>query len=279
MQRTVVWVTHQYVAFHRWADAPAEVMFLREYHRHVFHVKLGVEVSHGDRDVEFFILKDRLANYCSAQFKDRYMELSCEQMATQIVNALHGAWCEVSEDGENGAWVEGLPACRKKTKCFVGTECEGPHAGDTVFFVPGSVTPERFQRAWSAYLVDHSLPYRIYYGAGNDHALNEATLYSIIKTAENINVEGIGMIDGIDVELAPGPMTPTLHARLKNPRITCIGVKGFVGSGECRWVKKVTSDTIYWFAYDKDKSNKLSDAPAYSTPINHNAFNNDVDVE
>ena len=108
--RTSVWVTTSFVGFHYWEQAPEEVAFLRNVHRHVFHVKATVDVSHSDRDVEFFILKRNLNIYCQ-KFEGTTFTYSCEQLA-----AFLGDWLqadnfvvrsvEVSEDGENGARVD-----------------------------------------------------------------------------------------------------------------------------------------------------------------------------
>lgn len=105
-----VWVTDSFVGFHKWVDAPDEVYFLRNEHRHVFHVKVSVAVTHGDRDVEFFILKRDLGNHC-ARFADQSFLYSCEQLASMLGELLQEdrykvQWVEVSEDGENGARVE-----------------------------------------------------------------------------------------------------------------------------------------------------------------------------
>lgn len=105
-----VWVTASFVGFHKWIDAPDEVAFLRNEHRHVFHVKVSVAVTHGDRDVEFFILKRDLSDHC-AGFAGRSFLYSCEQVAFILGELLQKdqykvQWVEVSEDGENGARVE-----------------------------------------------------------------------------------------------------------------------------------------------------------------------------
>lgn len=100
-----VYVTTQFVAFHRWTEAPDEVAFLRQFHRHVFHVKMLMHVAHNDRDLEFFILKARLEAYIQSKLVGRYVDWSCETMATMILNQFEAAQVDVSEDGENGAVV------------------------------------------------------------------------------------------------------------------------------------------------------------------------------
>ena len=101
---TVIYVTHQFVGFHRWKDAPHAVRFLREYHRRVFHVKLAVRVYHEDRETEFFDLKARLGRYLET-FRNQYFDHSCETLARMIRDDFKAEWVDVSEDGENGAVV------------------------------------------------------------------------------------------------------------------------------------------------------------------------------
>lgn len=106
-----IWVTTTFVAFHYWKNAPDAVAFLRQPHRHVFHVKVSSGVSHSDRDVEFFTLKRDLEELLS-RFVGTTSSLSCEQWCHVIRGQLHHMYdyqsifeVEVSEDGENGAKV------------------------------------------------------------------------------------------------------------------------------------------------------------------------------
>ena len=102
-----VYCTNTVEGIHRWKDAPKEVAFLRNPHRHLFNIKTYVRVGHDDRDVEFIMLKGMV---------DRYMLLkpiqeteSCEQIAKRLRNYLTKQYhltvtqIEVNEDGENGA--------------------------------------------------------------------------------------------------------------------------------------------------------------------------------
>lgn len=111
MKRTIVFCRTRFEGFHHWPGAPEEVRFLRALHRHEFHVELGVEVTHDDRDVEFILLKRKLDQTISMMQRRQGVETwSCETWAKQILETAR-AWgrlfyCEVSEDGENGARVE-----------------------------------------------------------------------------------------------------------------------------------------------------------------------------
>ena len=53
-KRTVI-ATVQVVGYHKWADAPEEVRYLSNHHRHLFTVRAEFDVTHDDRDVEFHI--------------------------------------------------------------------------------------------------------------------------------------------------------------------------------------------------------------------------------
>ena len=103
--KTTVWVTTLFEGFHRWIDAPTDVAFLREYHRHIFEVKLGVEVLHNDRETEFFQLKRKVDEYLNHHFEGQYFDHSCETIAVELFHEFAAYFVEVSEDGENGATV------------------------------------------------------------------------------------------------------------------------------------------------------------------------------
>ena len=98
---------------HRWKDCPYdEVSFLKDWHRHVFHVEVKMSVTHEDREVEFILVKGRLNDFLSGLFKDK-MELSCEAISMKIFEFLSGLYgvyrnysIYVFEDGENGGGIE-----------------------------------------------------------------------------------------------------------------------------------------------------------------------------
>lgn len=112
-KKITVWVTTQFIGFHKWPEAPDKVSFLRNKHRHVFHVRVGVNVTHSNRDVEFFLLQEAL-NIAAQSYVVSVMEiketLSCEQIAQLFADTLSKqcSVCSVtvSEDGENGATLE-----------------------------------------------------------------------------------------------------------------------------------------------------------------------------
>lgn len=108
--KTLIYVTTNFIGFHYWPQAPEAVSFLRHIHRHVFGVKLTVRVSHEDRDVEFFLLKQDLGEVLKSLLAKLAARpsMSCEMMATFIYEDIKQqgytvAEVEVNEDGENGA--------------------------------------------------------------------------------------------------------------------------------------------------------------------------------
>ena len=106
MPTNSIWIRFQFEAFHRWKDAPVEVAFLRDRHRHLFHVRVEWPVSHAEREREFFI-EQRAAQAAAARLRQEpdSEEWSCETWATRIMEATGASRVEVSEDGENGATV------------------------------------------------------------------------------------------------------------------------------------------------------------------------------
>ena len=101
--KTIVWVSTTFEGFHRWIDAPMDVDFLKNFHRHIFEVKLGVAVTDTNREIEFFQLKRKVDAFILEEFEGHYFEFSCEQMAETLLHKFNACFVEVSEDGENGA--------------------------------------------------------------------------------------------------------------------------------------------------------------------------------
>ena len=114
------WVTArtQFRGLHNWPNCPIdEVGFLRDPHRHTFHVMVSVEVSGADREVEFFVLQRQIDSIIAARFakEDESFVIgarSCEMIADVIYEGLQGELGDrevkisVSEDGENEAMCE-----------------------------------------------------------------------------------------------------------------------------------------------------------------------------
>lgn len=107
-----IWVTTKFTGFHCWPDAPEIVGFLRNLHRHIFGVRVEVEVDHANRNVEFFILKTYVDRVCGSLIQELIKDpsKSCEMMAEFIGEKLQAVEFKVvsvsvDEDGENGGQV------------------------------------------------------------------------------------------------------------------------------------------------------------------------------
>lgn len=109
---TYVYCQTRFIGFHRWPSAPDEVKYLRDRHRHEFHVKVTVKVKHDDRDVEFITLRNAVdLMFCGNGSEHELGSKSCEMIAEDIISFVEADGnykiysVEVSEDGENGAIV------------------------------------------------------------------------------------------------------------------------------------------------------------------------------
>lgn len=103
--KLLIAVSTNFVGMHRWLNAPEDVKYLRDFHRHLFGVKVFVKVGHGDREVEFHTLKARVDAFLDAHYRNRTFELSCEQIAEHLLNHFGAEMVEVSEDGENSGFA------------------------------------------------------------------------------------------------------------------------------------------------------------------------------
>lgn len=95
---------------HCWPECPIEeVKFLREPHRHLFHIRASKEVSHNDRDIEIIKLKRDIRAYLWETYGDgrqcQFDRMSCEDLAEEILKEFNCEVVEVLEDNENGAIV------------------------------------------------------------------------------------------------------------------------------------------------------------------------------
>ncbi len=109
MKETFVIIKTQFSAIHSWEKCPIkEVAFLRNKHRHVFHVTMKIKVNHNDRDIEFIQAKNRLNHWLRANWEQQDLgQMSCEMMAETLFTFFSDVKSvEVMEDNENGAIVE-----------------------------------------------------------------------------------------------------------------------------------------------------------------------------
>ena len=105
-----VFCTLQIEGIHNWPDCPFdEVAYLRDPHRHVFHIKAYKAVNHDDRDTEFIMMKHEIQLYFRHNYYKTHLKcclfgaMSCEMIARELIDAFGLTRCEVSEDNENGA--------------------------------------------------------------------------------------------------------------------------------------------------------------------------------
>ena len=111
-----IWVTFQREGIHCFpaaAEDPklADVAFLANPHRHIFHFRVAIDVFHDDRELEFIQFKRWLESlYVNTVLQLDYK--SCEMIADDLYAQIaakypnRDVWIEVSEDGENGCYVE-----------------------------------------------------------------------------------------------------------------------------------------------------------------------------
>lgn len=110
MNDAVIRVRFALPGFHSWPDAPDRRAYLRDVHRHVFHVEVCTHVSHDDREIEFHDLQDEAREIFESILTSLTGPRSCEHMARVLGAKLrehHKRTFEVTvwEDNECGATV------------------------------------------------------------------------------------------------------------------------------------------------------------------------------
>lgn len=106
MVKTNIIINTQFPALHCWPGCDIHGMeYLRNPHRHVFYVRLKMEVMHDDRDVEFINFKKQVDKELQEKYYNKDLgHTSCEMLC----DAFLGKWNRVSyvrvmEDNENGS--------------------------------------------------------------------------------------------------------------------------------------------------------------------------------
>ena len=119
----MIWVTFRKEGIHKYPAAATDpnlatgdeydVSFLATPHRHIFHFRVWLSVTHNDRDVEFIQFKRWLEKlYSSNQGVLSLDYKSCEMMSDDLYAQISArypdreVWIEVSEDGENGSFIK-----------------------------------------------------------------------------------------------------------------------------------------------------------------------------
>ena len=119
----MIWVTFQKEGIHCYPAAATDpnlatgdyydVSFLGTPHRHIFHFRVWLGVTHNDRDVEFIQFKRWLERLYSSEQSVLSLDYkSCEMMSDDLYAQIsqkypdREVWIEVSEDGENGSFIK-----------------------------------------------------------------------------------------------------------------------------------------------------------------------------
>jgi hypothetical protein len=111
----MVWVKFAKEGIHKYPAAAtdpnlADVAFLANPHRHMFHFKIAISVFHNDRDIEFIQFK----RWCEGLYAGGTLALdykSCEMIADDLYVQINLRYpgrhviIEVSEDDENGCSI------------------------------------------------------------------------------------------------------------------------------------------------------------------------------
>lgn len=118
--KRMIWVTFRKEGIHKYPaalDDPSlatgdeyDVSFLGYPHRHIFHFRVGITVTHNDRDIEFIQFK----RWMEKLYAEQTLVLdykSCEMMSDDLYEQITTKYpgrevhIEISEDGENGAHI------------------------------------------------------------------------------------------------------------------------------------------------------------------------------
>ena len=119
----MIWVTFRKEGIHKYPAAledpnlatgdEYDVSFLANPHRHIFHFRVWLSVTHNDRDVEFIQFKRWLEKLYSSNEGVLSLDYkSCEMMSDDLYAQIQAkypdreVWIEVSEDGENGSFIK-----------------------------------------------------------------------------------------------------------------------------------------------------------------------------
>ncbi len=117
----MIWVTFRKEGIHKYPAALTDpnlatgdeydVSFLGHPHRHIFHFRVWISVTHNDRDIEFIQFKrwlEKLYNESTLTLDYKSCEMMSDELYDTISTKYPGReiWIEVSEDGENGSFIK-----------------------------------------------------------------------------------------------------------------------------------------------------------------------------
>ena len=112
--KRMIYVTFQREGIHHYplaATEPnlADVSFLANPHRHIFHFTVAIQVFHNDRDIEFIQFKRWLESLYQGTLELNHK--SCEMISDDLYEAIASRFpgrdieIKVSEDDENGVVI------------------------------------------------------------------------------------------------------------------------------------------------------------------------------
>jgi len=119
--KRMIWVTFRKEGIHKYPAALEDpnlatgewddVSFLGYPHRHIFHFKVGITVTHNDRDIEFIQFKrwmEKLYSEGTLNLDYKSCEMMSDDLYEKIAEKFPGreVHIDISEDGENGAHIE-----------------------------------------------------------------------------------------------------------------------------------------------------------------------------
>lgn len=119
MSNNYIYIKHVFEGFHRYVDAPDEVAYLRNTHRHLFEIKVYLQIYTDDRDVEFHMFKNDVIGFIRNK---NFNEKSCEMISNILFKLISAKYpgrdikIELSEDGECGVEMY----YKKSTPAFDG---------------------------------------------------------------------------------------------------------------------------------------------------------------
>lgn len=93
--------------FHHYPNAPKFCEYLKERHRHLFHITCKFLVSHNNREIEINEMQNKIEKYLKAKFGNicEFGKRSCEDIAQELLNEFECSEVTVLEDNYGGAKI------------------------------------------------------------------------------------------------------------------------------------------------------------------------------
>lgn len=105
-----IWVTFSKIGYHCYPNAPQDVAYLRQKHRHKFEFRVEIEVFHNEREIEYHQFLNQILGWYDTETCP-FGHMSCEAIAEELLTKIVATYpkrhvcVEVSEDGECGSLV------------------------------------------------------------------------------------------------------------------------------------------------------------------------------